>query len=1148
MTTQRPIGSLTLKSQRDASDPKGSAWVSANAGSGKTHVLSQRVVRLLLGGTPPSKILCLTYTKAAAANMSARIFDILARWALLDDAELTREIEDTGAATPSQAEMDFARRLFARAVETPGGLKIQTIHAFCEKLLHLFPLESNTPAGFRVVDDMERSELLEAARRHALESAAREDGELRYALEIVARETTTHGFNGLCAELLGRRAALAAFADRDLYRRRLRRALGLRDDETLTNIEQAIVSGGEAWQDWPALAGLLRQGGVNDGKLATRLATAYDFAPHSECIDAYLSVFYSQKGEPLGAGKIKIVSQKAEKHAPGLLARMEAERDRLAPLIEKRKAAATADRSLALAILGDAILTAYDSVKRYRNLLDYDDLIESARRLLRRSSPSWVLYKLDSQIDHILLDEAQDTSAAQWDILTAIADEFCAGDSARPIARSFFAVGDEKQSIFSFQGAAPEKFEAMRRDFERRFAAAERRFSRVSLNQSFRSAPNVLSAVDTVFAYGETGAGLSSDPQTPPPSHAAWKSDLDALVEIWEPIGAQKAPPPDDWRLPLDFVGDDDPGAQLARKVARKIKALLAPENGECVEGKDGRRRAVAAGDILILVRKRGPFFEAMIRALKAESVPVAGADRLDLGDHIAVNDLVALGHAILLPDDDLTLATVLKSPLVGLDDDDLLEIAPKRSGALYAALAQSPKETHRAAMQSIARWRHDGLTLAPYDFYSRVLGPGGGRARLVARLGPEANDAIDEFLRLALNFEREQAPSLTAFLAMVEALDLSIKRDMEAAGGAVRVMTAHAAKGLEAKIVFLPDTCGAPAGKHDPKIFVLGDDEDAPLVWSLNKASEPAAITQARDAHRAAERAEYQRLLYVALTRAEERLYVAGFHGAKGPAPGCWYLAIRDALEPLCQSLPDPLDSAASVLRYGHVAPHHDLAGARTKEPPGATPAFALTAAPREQEAAPPLRPSSALSGADVFVAPDATAPTRAAAERLRIGRLVHALLQHLPDCPAARRASAAARFLDMRGTGLDDAQRAEITQAALAIIDHPELAELFGPRSVAEVDIVATLDNGLSVSGRIDRLAESEQEIHIADFKTGRPQETVEGAHLRQLALYRAAVAPLYPGRRLRCFLIWTRNATVVEAPPEALDAALKNACAAP
>jgi ATP-dependent helicase/nuclease subunit A len=1133
--SDRAYLSLTIQKQRRASNPQASAWVSAHAGSGKTHVLTQRVLRLLLQGVRPSQILCLTFTKAAAANMSARIFARLAEWAVLDDAALAAKIGETGAEPPSARELEFARSLFARAVETPGGLKIQTIHAFCERLLHLFPFEANAPAGFDVLDDAGQAERLEAAKRRAIDRATRERGPLHDALERVAAETTTQGFDQLCKALLQKRDALAQAQDWESYANRLRAHLGLAPQETVATIEARMIEGRA---QWPWLAQALGQGSTNDRKLLAHLERAIARAPAPDAVESYLSVFFTTKGEARGGENRDYLTRGLKTKFPDLLEEMQAEQDRLAALVEKRKAARAAERSLALARLGAAIADDYERAKRYRNALDYDDLIEGARRLLARSNPSWVLYKLDAQIDHVLLDEAQDTSAGQWDILTAIVREFCAGLGARATPRSFFAVGDDKQSIFSFQGAAPEKFEAMRRAFARAFEAVDRRFEDVRLTQSFRSAPGVLAAVDAVFNFPGHGAGLGYDAGAGEPtlSHDSAKAHVRALVEVWEPMGSDDSPEPEDWRLPLDYAKASDPGERLARKIAAKIASLLAPESIDIVEGADGPRR-VEAGDILVVVRKRGPFFESLIRALKSAGAPVAGADRLDLGSHIAVEDLVALGRVALLVGDDLTLATVLKSPLVGLDDDDLIALAPKRPGALFDALRQSNEARHRAAAETIINWGKAAKRLAPHEFYSLILGPGGGRRRLVGRLGPEANDAIDEFLRLAMSYEREGQASLVAFLSMVEGLELSIRRDMEAAGAAVRVMTAHAAKGLEAKIVFLPDTCGAASGKHDPSLFALGAEDELSLVWSRGKDTDPDAILQAREDHRAAEAAEHRRLLYVAMTRAEERLYVAGYHGKNPPPEGCWHSMIVAALENECEKLSD---ADGYVLRLGAPPQRDDLSSAGRAAPAILVPEFARRPAPREASPAPPLRPSSALAAADAPSGADGGAPIGRDVARMAAGRLTHALLQYLPSCPAERRKEAARRFLDLRGALLEPAARDLVVENAIRAIEDPRLADLFGPGSMAEVDIYAALDGGLEISGRIDRLAETADSVLVADFKTGRPRDSVGAAQLRQLALYRAALAPLYANKRLRCFIVFTQGATILEATAAALDEA--------
>ncbi|MGH6840672.1 MAG: UvrD-helicase domain-containing protein, partial [Methylocella sp.] len=560
--------------------------------------------------------------------------------------------------------------------------------------------------------------------------------------------------------------------------------------------------------------------------------------------------------------------------------------------------AATLDRTRALIEVASAIFNRYREEKAARGILDFDDLIEKTLALLDRSDARWVLYKLDSGIDHVLVDEAQDTSEAQWKILEELTGDFAAGRGQSQGPRTFFAVGDEKQSIFSFQDAAPHMFDAMRQKFQAQFTAGARPFARVPLTSSFRSAPSVLSAIDKVFEHGEHKHGLvaANDVWMP---HEALKYRLPGLVELWPLAAAQSDDDPRAWTLPLDLLGAQDPANLVAQRVAQKIGQLVQPGSNEFVhDSKTMHRRPVRPGDILILVRTRGPFFEAMIRALKKRAIPTAGADRLELTQHSAVMDLLAAGRASLLPQDDLALACVLKSPLIGLDDDDLIALAPNRTASLFEALKASADARHALAMNKLARWRARASG-GPFAFFATLLGADGGRHDIEARLGPEAGDAIDELLRLAIAHQEEGAPSLASFLNDLSGLEYSIKRDMEGAEDSVRVMTIHAAKGLEAKIVFLPDTCGMPSPRHDPKIFPLKTKVpgEQTIGWSPEKDLDCESIADARKRTREAVMEEYRRLLYVALTRAEERLYVAGFHGPKRPDPGCWAKMIEVAL-----------------------------------------------------------------------------------------------------------------------------------------------------------------------------------------------------------------------------------------------------------
>jgi ATP-dependent helicase/nuclease subunit A len=1130
--------------QARASDPTASAWVTANAGSGKTHVLVQRVLRLLLEGTPPSRILCLTFTKSAAANMSGRVFRTLARWTSLDDDALIKAITDAGAPAPDGNRLALARRLFARTIESPGGLKIETIHSFCGRLLRMFPFEANVAAGFRVLEERESELLRNDARAIALRQAAR-DPTTATTLRNLAIETGAEGLDALLRQAQDFRAemneAIDYWGGLKAYDQALRARLGLARDEDADAVEAAMLDGLGDKAAKRQIAAQIDEGSITDKKRAAALRETIDLADRAEALTLYLSIFFTADGKPRGGDSGGVITKALAKKNPFLDEQLRDEQSRLIGLREKLKAARAVARSSGLIDIAERVLSAYARLKAERGLLDFDDLIERATALLMRADAAWVHYKLDSGIDHILVDEAQDTSHAQWEILRQLAEDFTSGKSARETPRTFFAVGDDKQSIFSFQGAAPDMFAEMRRRLKKRHDDAGMPFEPVALTVSYRSSKVVLDSVDGVFAVENTWRGLTADKEAPPP-HVAFRSYLPGLVEIWPTIEGEKEPLDSDWRLPIDAPTSHDPPVLLARRIAGVIADWLKPSSPERVyDSETGKLRPIRPGDVLILVRTRGAFFEAIIRALKDANVRTLGADRLLLGDHIAVMDLVAAGKAALNADDDLSLAATLKSPLIGLDDDDLLALAPNRKGSLSRALASHSDEKYRAISGRIEAWRGRAQTLEPYDFYARLLGEEGGRRAMLRRLGPEASDAIEEFLSQALSFERRRAPSLLAFLAEFEDADVSIKRDMEESSAAVRVMTVHAAKGLEAPIVFLPDTCSA-GGRDDSALFSIegarGKDPSF-VVWSPRKAEDPGPVAKAREARREAARGEHRRLLYVAMTRAAERLIIAGYHGVRGAAEDCWRDMIMAGLAEAAIETPSPWSADETILKIG--------AAAREAAP-----------APREESAASATPPAWLAASA----APEPTpvrlsaAPrrgsTRAAGGeqrevRLEAGRLSHALLQYLPDIDPARRRDAGRRYLAACSVNVAQSDQNAILDKVLMALDDPNLAVLFGPGSRAEVAIAAELARttapAASFVGRIDRLAVAADHIAIADFKSGAPGPDNEtpADYVLQLALYRQALAPLYPGRAVRAYIVWIDGPYSIEIRPEALAAAM-------
>jgi ATP-dependent helicase/nuclease subunit A len=1135
-----------LRVQSEVSDPGVSAWVAANAGSGKTHVLAQRVTNLLLAGIAPEKILCLTFTKAAAANMAKRVFDTLGRWATLDDEALDHAIGIRAGRMPA-ARRALARRLFARALETPGGLKVQTIHAFCAQLLHQFPFEANVAARFTVLDETAQMQLLEELTLAALlEGASAPQSALGRALGVAMTAGADQTFRDVVREAIDRRDAFINWRIRagsvEEAVAELSRALGVAPEDSLESVEAEFFAASLiAETEWPAIATALAHGNKTDGEQAQRF-TALVGLTGANRIELYLEIFCTDEGNPR-----KSIVTRAIKDAR-LLELLNAEQARVCAILERRNAVICRDRSGALLTVVDAVLQRYAAEKERRGLLDYDDLIDKTLSLLTNVDAAWVHYKLDLGIDHVLIDEAQDTSDKQWEIVRLLVAEFTAGKGARDLTRTVFAVGDEKQSIFSFQDAAPKQFALMRRHFERAYRAGGFDFVAREFKHSFRSGASVLAAVDEVFKAESMAASVTADADGIPP-HIALPDAPPSLVEIWEPEKPDERKEIEGWDAPFDTVSETSPRVKLAQRIARAVRGLVEDGAGVGIE-----RRATRYGDVLILVRQRGPLFEAIIRALKNEHVEVAGADRLVLTEHIAVMDLMALADALLLPADDLALAAVLRSPLFGFSDEDLFAIAADRGPrSLRTALRKksSEREIFAQAAARLDALREAAQGQSPFAFYASVLGAGGARRQFHSRLGAEANDALDEFLNLALDYERREIPSLQGFVAWLRAARAEVKRDMEIARDEVRVMTVHGAKGLEAPIVILADTMTQPFGPRPPRLLALAG---GAVVWAGRKDDDVPPVAAARAAALAEAEDEYRRLLYVAMTRAADRLIVCGADGERQRPKGCWYDLVIEPLRPFLIEE----DSGEKVWRF-------------RKEPPGAaaaSPASVPAATVRSialpqwlrQPPMPQARRSVLISPSDAFDEENghALAHSRASpAERrkaLARGRIVHRMMQSLPDIPAAARKAAIEHYLKNAAADFTPVEQVEMARHVLTILNDLVFADLFGAGSRAEVPIVGRLAREgappLTVAGQVDRLAVTRDSVLIADYKTDRTLPAglaqVPDRYTGQLALYRAVLGRVYPGKTIRTALIFTAGPTVIELPGAALDAALAKALA--
>ena len=1147
--------------QSRASHPHSSVWVGANAGTGKTHVLTQRVIRLLLDGTPPERILCLTFTKAAASEMARRLFKDLGAWATMADGPLQRAIQERVDETLETQDLPKARRLFAQALETPGGLKIQTIHAFCERLLGRFPLEAQVPPDFQVLDDRTAQDLMAHALENMLQGISEDDdGPLSHAHDLLVTRFDEYGFQEIFDHVRSKRTALNQFFQHhgglDPALDALRAALKLSPGETAETIVHEVMA--EEFVDPIELrqfVEMLQAGSKSDKAQAALLSGVLETDDATEAFELYAQVFLKKTdGQP----KSRLVTKTVAEANPGLLDFLTSEQSRIAHAQERRKAALVYDSSAALFRLAEKMLGYYADEKHRRGALDYDDLILRAAELLQTSSSAaWVLYKLDGGLDHILVDEAQDTSPPQWAVIKSLANEFFSGAGSRQdrtpdLVRTVFAVGDEKQSIYSFQGADPDMFQRMQLEFEQRVSAAEQAWSAVDFHLSFRSTEPVLQIVDAIFEDDDLAVRLTASGKAI--EHVARREGHAGLVELWPLITDDEIEDSDPWDAPLDQEKASSAEAILAERIAQTVKNWV--DQGEILESQG---RPIEAGDILILVRRRDAFMDHMIRELKSRSIPVAGADRVDLLDQLPVLDILAVADFTLLPSDDLTLASILKSPFLGLSEQDLFELCYRREGTVWDELIRRSQSNTKllAAYRFLKYFLDLADVIAPFEFFHHLIDGQPidgqdrrtGRLRITERLGREANDMLDEVLNLALAYERTDLPSLQGFLDWFRYGDAELKREPDQGPGQVRVMTVHGAKGLDGNIVFLPDTCQAPSAALDDRILPLKDDV---LVWRPGRRSDHDPVTAAaRDIASDNRDAEYYRLLYVAATRARDRLYIAGYHGVRAPGPASWYHLIASALKPLAQEVVDASGQMVWRLESKQVAAAEPLSPIASIGPEKTSlPAWIDQPAPSEDPKSRPLSPSRIPVPADTqdFEPPMLSPLADNGALRFLRGRLIHSLLQYLPDCPKEQYQELASRYIARRAGELTSDEQGQIVSESLAILSDATFAEIFGPNSQAEVALtghLSVMGEERFVAGQIDRLCVAEDRVLVIDFKTNRPPPESETAlaqvYRRQMAVYRALLAKIYPDREIRCALLWTDGPRLMPLSDGLLDDAL-------
>lgn len=1056
--------------QKLAADPTVSAWVSASAGTGKTKVLTDRLLNLMLTGQDPAKILCLTFTKAAAAEMQTRLFRRLSQWVQMTDEQLTSSLEDLWQGQITDALRHKARSLFTQVMDLPGSIKIQTIHGFCQAILGRFPLEAHIPARFTIIDDTKSSDLLRKATAKVLHNKSRDHPDL---LNLLAHHYKDQKFESILGDLLSHRHNLRYLSrySLDSYIRHILKVLDLPPGLDIQSCNTRNILIAQASQDEmynrPELMSCLEntQNPILRQWLASTVEERVSLYPK------YASLFLTQKGD-------------LRKKCPNM-----AEAERIWRLNETLNRLEIAQKSLVLFFLGSAVYDYYQQQKLATAALDYDDLIEKTVNLLTDPElAAWVLYKLDGGIDHILIDEAQDTNPSQWDVIKALSQDFFRPDKQH---RTLFVVGDTKQSIYSFQGANPNDFIQLRNYFAQQSRAIGQTWRNVDLSISFRSTPEVLQLVDRIFATDEFKTKVLAESGI---VHTPFRQEHPGKARLWPAIimpKESKKTTVEPWTLPITRLTETNLEQQCAQRLTQQIYHLLQsqvilPSTGQPVQPRD----------ILILVRKRSAFAGHLIRQLKQAQIPVAGADRFQLTNHLAVKDLLSLGQFLLQPQDDLSLATTLTSPLIGLSHQDLMNLSISRSGTLWEELN---RHSTTPAYQAACNWLRNVLDktdyLSPFELFSYVLNDLGGRKCLISRLSFEADDVITEFLNLLLDLEHQVSPNLELVMGKLLSQPYELKRDSaNTLHNEIRLMTIHGSKGLQAPIVILVEKLDSNS-TPDSILWRVNDHGDCDLLLPWPSQEQDIPVTIAIKSHkRLKNEAEDKRLLYVALTRAQDHLYMCAF-GDRQP-DNSWYSILEDngvEIEPWVT--PDILS------RQDNTTINLNISGSKTAQ----LPEFLSTPARIEKQSSPQIE-------APVLTTEDA-----------HRGILIHKLLEILPDITPLQRQATGQQILT--AVTHDLLLQEDCLSTALKLLNCESFSEFFGPDSIAELEV--TTPTGEII--RLDRVVLGDS-IKILDFKSSKHPPATSAdipIHIRQqLAKYRTSLALLYPATPIECYVLWTAN----------------------
>ena len=1041
-----------------ASDPENSVFVSASAGTGKTKVLTDRFLRLMLSGVKPTNILCITFTKAAANEMLERIKKRLQKWTLIDDNTLEEDLYILIKSTVTKEHITIAKSLYNTFLYDIERIKITTIHAFCMMVLKKFP--ETYSEKHEIITTFKQQVLFDRVSKKIF--SAQNEAIIQDSIDLLGKHFEHNSIIERIKSVIYSKTNFFNYLEQFDSIVSLIKDIYLEHNalfgQCYTQLLKSFIQKINLKKD--SVDCILNANEKIGFKLCHWLNKDEPFKI-SNFLE-YIHIFLKEDGNR----KTRLVKKAFTEARPSIYKMLLEEQDNVYNFFIQYKNQLTAQINQSFIILINYFLTIYSKYKTNQKYLEYDDIILNTIELLNNSENAQsVLYDIDITIDHILIDEAQDTNQLQWRLIQAVSNDFFSGNSTEK-QKTIFIVGDYKQSIYGFQGATPSIFENIKTQYKQQVLNSGNNWQEIDMQTSFRTTQPVLDLVNQTFSKKKDSLlkGLAQTPFNI--EHKAFRAGDGYATNL--PITKRNKDKKNNtkWAIPKTDQSSQCIESETAIGIINKVEELI--NSNKNLHGHD---KQITPGSIMILVRKRSKVMYKIISECKKRNIPIENKDKLFANDNLIIQDILSLLKFILLPNDDLNLAGLLKTPIIGINEGELFQLAYNRQGtSLWQHIQQSKPAFHDYLLSLVDFYQHNTV----YDLILKVMYQDNKIKEFSKRLGNEAADVICSFIEYITNFETT-TPNFTLqkFIYELECSNVQLQSSNNNSDS-IKIMTIHGSKGLQSPIVFLADSASSEQSPNESIFY-----HNNKIYFSNSRHLNSLTLEEVKKEAKELDKSENLRLLYVAMTRAEDELYLCGWENNK--LDKSWYAIIESILD----NQEEPIRKNAINTQR----PSQSQDNLTIKQ---------ISKYSKEQN----IIPATTLNSDN---------------ESMNRGTIIHKLLHELPLIKKDQ-------WNEYIKNSYNEADDTFIQQITKTLNDYKYI--FFGNNIYSELAMIGQI-NGKIKSIVVDKMIISDKQIQIIDFKTDELiPDNIPGSYIKQLTSYKQLVSKRYQKKIISCGILWTSN----------------------